>query len=617
MPIKKIRPTFTFDEDRLAELKQVVPEAFADGKVKWEVLREVLGDHLEDADDEIERFGLFWPGMREARRLASVTSNGTLVPQPGLGVDEESTHNVFIEGENLEVLKLLQKSYANRVKLIYVDPPYNTGNDFVYSDDYSEPLRAYLQRTGQADEAGQLVTTNTRTSGRFHSRWLSMMYPRLRLARQLLRDDGIIFVSIDDNEMHHLKLLMNEVFGEENHLAVLVWKKKYTGGQHATHFVDLHEYILVYAKSRDDVGELLVDRPEDQKDKFEYEDEYVATRGRYYTRPLKSNLAERPTLVYPIEMPDGSKIKTQWLVARDTFEQLKNEGRIEFRKKRDGSYQVYKKYYEMDGGGKVKIPTILEDVAYNTDAKEDYKELFDVERARDIPIQTIKPVALLELLIDAATDNTSLVLDFFAGSCSTAHAVLDLNREDAGARRFIMVQLPEPTEDSDYPSIAHIGRERIRRVIAQMQAENEGKLSLQTEEDLGFKCYRLARSNYKPWRDVTTPDVGQIEMAFDRFETPLVEDWERDELFTEVLLIEGFPLDSAVTRQQQFRHNQVDLVISDLHEHRLLVCLDETIASQTIAQLDLADTDVFVCLDAALSDEAKVRLSDTGNIHVI
>jgi len=214
MTIQKLRPTFTFTEDRLRELQQVVPEAFADGKINWEVLREALGEYLEDETQE--HFGLTWPGKREARRLAALPPQGTLVPTPGEGVDEETTHNLFIEGENLEVLKLLQKSYAGRVKMIYIDPPYNTGNDFIYEDDYSEPLEAYLKRTGQMDEAGRRLTTNTRASGRFHSKWLSMIYPRLLLARQLLREDGVICISIGEEEVSSLKFILNEVFGEEN-----------------------------------------------------------------------------------------------------------------------------------------------------------------------------------------------------------------------------------------------------------------------------------------------------------------------------------------------------------------------------------------------------------------
>ncbi len=249
MPIEKLRPSFTFTEDRLAELSAVVPEAFADGKINWDTLRKALGDYLEDENQE--HFGLFWPGKREARRLAALPSKGTLVPQSGLGINEETTHNIFIEGDNLEVLKLLQKSYAGRVKMIYIDPPYNTGNDFVYPDDYSDPLEVYLQRTGQVDEAGHLLTTNSRSSGRFHSNWLNMMYPRLLLARQFLNKRGFIFVSIDDNEYHHLRLVMDEIFGQENFLANFVWQAKDTPGNDSKGVSITHNYILCYTSSQE------------------------------------------------------------------------------------------------------------------------------------------------------------------------------------------------------------------------------------------------------------------------------------------------------------------------------------------------------------------------------
>lgn len=222
MSIEKLKPAFTFTEDRIAELRAVIPEAFADGKIDWDTLREVLGDYLEEDGADAEHFGLFWPGKRQARRLASVPSKGTLAPAPSEGVNEETTKNIFIEGDNLEVLKLLQKSYAGRVKMIYIDPPYNTGKDFIYPDDYIATLDTYLVSTGQKDGTGAILTTNPSSSGRYHSTWLSMMYPRLLLARNLLRDDGVIFVSIDDHEFHNLRMIMHEIFGEEN--TVLIWR---------------------------------------------------------------------------------------------------------------------------------------------------------------------------------------------------------------------------------------------------------------------------------------------------------------------------------------------------------------------------------------------------------
>jgi len=220
-------------------------------------------------------------------------------------VDEENTHNIFIEGENLESLKLLQKSYKNLVDIIYIDPPYNTGEDFIYDDNFTEAAEGYLRKIGDINENGVALSTNPDSSGRFHSNWLNMMYPRLLLAKNVLREDGIFFISIDDHEVQNLKLLLNELFGEENFIAQLVWKKKYTGGKHSSFFVDLHEYILCYAKDKDSISGFSMARPDEEKSKFEYSDEFINERGKYYIRPLKSNLASRPTLVYPITLPDG------------------------------------------------------------------------------------------------------------------------------------------------------------------------------------------------------------------------------------------------------------------------------------------------------------------------
>jgi adenine-specific DNA-methyltransferase len=303
MPIEKLRPSFTFDEDRLAQLWTVVPEAFADGQVNWETLREALGKHLEEEDQE--HFGLFWPGKREARRLASQPSKGTLIPQSGLGVNEESTRNLFIEGDNLEVLRLLQKSYARRVKLIYIDPPYNTGNDFIYPDDYSEPLDAYLRRTGQADEAGQLLTTNTRASGRFHSNWLSMMYPRLLLARQLLREDGVILVSIDDNEVHNLRQLMNEVFGDESFLACFIWhRRRNPDSRNQDRASTDHEYVLAYRRPEATLRGKDIDLNK-------YRNPDNDPRGPWFSADLTglATKERRPNLHYDVVDPSTSSIR--------------------------------------------------------------------------------------------------------------------------------------------------------------------------------------------------------------------------------------------------------------------------------------------------------------------
>jgi adenine-specific DNA-methyltransferase len=305
MSHERLKPSFTLDSERIEELKRLVPEAFADGKINWETLKEALGEHLEDEASEAEHFGLFWPGKRDARRMAAIPSKGTLVPVPGEGIDEETTRNIFIEGENLEVLKLLQKSYAGRIKMIYIDPPYNTGNDFVYEDDFKEPLEEYLRRTGQLDEEGMPLSTNTRADGRFHSNWLNMMYPRLRLARNLLSDDGVIFVSIDDNEGQNLRLMLDEIFGEENFLTQIVVQSN-RRGQTYKDVAKTHEYLICYSKEGGTgLGEL-----RKQSDDSEFEDDL----GKYTVRELRNRNPKfgrfnRPNLYFPIYVSVSQKDK--------------------------------------------------------------------------------------------------------------------------------------------------------------------------------------------------------------------------------------------------------------------------------------------------------------------
>lgn len=615
MPIERIQPRFLFNEERIEQLKQIAPECFADGKINWEVLKEAIGNYTEEEGADAEHFGLFWPGKREARKLAGTPPKGTLVPVPGEGVDEENTRNIFIEGENLEVLKLLQKSYAGRIKMIYIDPPYNTGNDFVYDDNFTETIEDYLKRTGQIDEEGRKLTTNTRSDGRFHSKWLSMMYPRLRLARNLLGEDGAIFISIDDNEVHNIRQLMNEVFGEENFIGQLVWKKKYIGGKHARHFVDLHEYIIVFAKNTLILDEFFMERPEAELEKFDLEDEYIKERGRHYIRPLKSNLGRRATLIYPIEMPDGSTIETQWMVARDTLEKLKKEGRILFKQKKDGTYNIYRKYYEYDNGGSVKVPSLIDDVS-NADGKVEIKELFDVKEGREIPFDNPKPTGLLKYLIKPLLKSNEIVLDFFAGSNTTAHAVLDLNNEDGGNRCFITVQIPEivnPESEAfklGYNKISQVSAERIRKVINRQQKGN-------SESKSGFLFYRLQKSQFKNWISITEEDKSKLELAFDDFSTPLIESWNQENLLSELLLLEGFPLDSKISIAPSIKGNNVKIVKCDFHEHRLIFCLDKEVFDETIKGLQLLDNDIFICLDSAISDQQKVVLSDKGLIKTI
>lgn len=633
--MEKLRPSFTFTEERLRQLEQVVPEAFMDGKINWNILQEALGEHLEDESQE--HFGLTWPGKREARRLAALPPQGALIPAPGQGINEDTTHHLFIEGENLEVLKLLQKSYAGRIKMIYIDPPYNTGNDFVYEDDYSEPLETYLKRTGQMDEAGRKLTTNTRASGRFHSKWLSMMYPRLLLARQLLREDGVIFVSIDDNEVHHLRMVMNEVFGEENFISELIWNLG--TGTTAGHFTRSHEYILCYAKQKSRLPyfassdnkpirhgalkKISKDNPPSPilfpaGIEFEGKDGvFEGTIGNSEQQIIHGKMIfEDGKLQFPVTITAGWAMRDQiisWLQGRETFDS-KGQRIVRFYFNSAGIL-----WYEKER--ETQHPkTVLSNLGSTKDGSISIKELFGTS------VMTFpKPIELLKFLVGLTSANNDLILDFFAGSCTTAHAVLQQNLEDGGHRQFIMVQLPEPTQpDSEaykagFVTIAEIGKERIRRVIRKIQQEQQGQLP--DGQDQGFRVYKLARSHFVPWKPIEPTSGSFLDELFAQRVSPLTEGWTKEGLLTEILLLEGFPLDSALIPLDAFTENHVLRVHHPEVGHELFVCLDEKIRPATITRLKdghiLRAEDIFICLDSALTDEDKITLDDRLRLKVI
>lgn len=624
MAIEKLRPAFTFTEDRLAELRAVVPEAFADGAVSWEALREALGAYLEDEGRDTEHFGLTWPGKRQARRLAAQPSKGTLIPAAGEGVDEATTRNLFIEGDNLEVLKLLQKSYAGRVKMIYIDPPYNTGNDFVYNDDYSEPLDSYLRLTGQSDEEGIALVTNTKAAGRFHSNWLSMMYPRLLLARQLLGNRGAVFVSIDDREFHNLRVLMNEIYGEENFVGSFIWQKMDSPSRNEADraVTDYHEYIICYAKQKETAGLKKKTRPDIISGyKITLADGRMARRRQLRKNGKGARRVDRPTLWFPLEAPDGTEVypyapegwEGRWVLSEETWREREREGLTEWIKRDYGWVPYYLEVAPNDPGS--PWPTIVTEVDQNRQAAAKFTELMG-QGVFDNP----KPVNLLQQFIRMASSDDDICLDFFAGSGSFAHAVLECNRVDQGDRRFICVQLPEPVDKPDFDTIADIAKERIRRASKRLKSDASAKLDLEdreTPEDLGFRVYKLGRSNYKAWQDYQGESVEELETFFDRIETPLVDGWQREHVLAEAMLLQGFPLDSTVMDEQGFKRNRIQRVESDAVGHRLFVCLDDQIADETIAQIQLAAEDVFICLDSALTDEAKLRLGDRCTLRVI
>ena len=500
MAHERIKPEFLFDEEKIKQLIQIAPECFEDGKINFETLRQNLGDwDQNDEESDIEHFGLFWPGKKLARKAATLPPEGTLEPVFGEGLKSDGTadgdgendsKNIFIEGENLEVLKLLQKSYANKIKMIYIDPPYNTGNDFVYDDDFTEPLQEYLRRTGQIDEEGKSLTTNKKSDGRFHSKWLSMMYPRLRLARSLLKEDGVIFVSIDDNEIHNLRAIMNELFGEENFLAeVIVQSNK--RGQTYKQLAKTHEYLLIYTKSSDtEINEL-----EKVVSDLNLEDNIGAFNIRELrNRNPKFGKFNRPNLFYPIFTSskilnkDGlhsvSTIKTHefdieilplnstngescWRWGKDllikNIEESIDNSNVVAKQRQDGGWNVYEKYRKST----FKAKTIWDENSMITEQGTIETKKLGLEGYFDFP----KPVELIKRCISLGTDKEDIILDFFAGSSTTAHAVLEINESDNSSRNFICIQMPfEITNDNKafqagLKTISQISALRIKKVI--------------------------------------------------------------------------------------------------------------------------------------------------------
>lgn len=640
-PWENLEPTFSLIDDRLRVLRQVLPEAFTDGKINFETLKELLGEAVADEEQD-EHFGLSWTGKRETRKLAGMPSKGTLVPVKGKGLHEDTTENIFIEGDNLEVLKLLHKSYYGKIKMIYIDPPYNTGNDFIYKDDYKMPLESYLQRSGQMNELDEMLTSNPKSSGRFHSDWLNMLYPRLRVAKDLLREDGVIFVSIDDNEVHNLRQMMDEVFGEENFVSqIIIHSNK--RGQTYKDIAKTHEYLLLYSLNESySIFELAkVDNS------LPYEDEL----GNYdlwelRNRNPKFGKHNRPNLFYPIYvsnenvdengyasvslesssdfthkvLPLNSEgVESCWRWGKDKVKDAatKNKEVLIAKQRRDGEWNVYEKSRKST----TKAKSLWDETAVISEQGTVELGNLGMGKYFDHP----KPIALIKKALQISTENDDFVLDFFSGSGTTAQALMEVNLEDNGERKFICVQIDEKiSENSDafkagFRTISEITAERIRRASKKIEAELNVGLPLEQKPDLGFKFYRLERSNFKAWSDYQGTNLDELRGLLQaQVSTSFIETATKDGILTEILLLEGFPLDSEVETDESFERNTVWRVSSEFTEHRLFITLDEEIWEETITNAEeLESNDIFICLDKSLGDESKIRLSDVCRLKVI
>jgi len=599
------KTTPSVSDEQLEGLRTLIPQVFTEGRIDADKLRASMGDIV---DERPERYSFSWAGKRDAIRQLQVPSRATLLPARDESLDFDTTQNIFIEGDNLEVLKLLYKPYFGRVKMIYIDPPYNTGNDFVYPDNFADPLDTYLKLTGQKDSEGNLLTSNPETGGRYHSAWLSMMYPRLFLARQLLREDGVIFVSIDDHEVHNLRLLMNEIFGEENFVASVMWQKMYSGKADATHFGIFHEYILCYAKNILTAETYLLPRTEEMNARYSNPDN--DPRGPWLSNDLTAS-GERSGGHYPVVAPLGKTFDSpqgkHWLYARHTMDELVRDNGIWFGKDGNAFPRLKRFLSDVQQGRRANTVWLYDEVGHTDEATKEVKDLFPENTEL---FETPKPSRLIKRMVQITTTSgdNNIVLDFFAGSCTTAQAVLELNRADGGNRHFIMVQLPEPTGNKQFPTIAEIGKERIRRVVARMKKGRDGQLPLDKPEDLGFKVFKLAASNYKQWqgdpKGLQDPS-GLVKQA-ELFADPLVEGWQPKNVLYEVALKEGYGLNVQV---EETEVKGVQRVTDPDKSQSFYLTLAGKLALKNLRPLDLKKDDLFICRDSALNDEAAANLA--------
>jgi adenine-specific DNA-methyltransferase len=577
MNIEKIAALFpnciTEDRDSKGKVKRAID---------FDLLRQELSADV--VEGVRERYTLNWPGKNKAIATANAPINKTLRPCREESVDFDTTENLYIEGDNLEALKLLQETYLGKVKMIYIDPPYNTGNDFVYDDNFSVHKDEYDLLSGQKSEEGGRLVANTESNGRFHSDWLSMMLSRLRLARNLLRDDGVIFISIDDNEVSNLRKLCDEIFGSDNFIESFVWKKSYGGGPKEKYAVTQHEYVLLYAKSIIEIPvfHLRYD-PSKITRYYKHSDQNYEVRGPYRLKPLEAtkSMDARPNLVYPIPSPDGGEInpKRQWLWGKERVLKAIENHEVEFIKSAHGETVNYKQYLrDEEGVERGEKPFSVIDGIYTQKGTEDLRSLFDDK----VVLQFPKPVELLSKFIEIGCpkNDVPIVMDFFSGSATTAQAVLKLNSEDGGRRKYIMVQLPEACDEKSvakkagYKTIPEIGKERIRRAGKKIKEENA---TTAPDLDTGFRVLKVDSSNMN---DVYyTPD--QLDQdKLDLFSEHIKGDRTADDLLFQVILDWGVPL-SANIEKKTVDGKSVYLV----NENDLLACFDQGINEALVKQL--------------------------------
>ncbi len=623
--------------DIIDGLKDKLPQIFEDGKVNLEKLKALLTGEIVEKEDD--RFYFNWAGKSKLFKLIQEPGYGTLKPDKERSIDFDNTENIVIVGENLETLKLLLKPYFGKVKMIYIDPPYNTGKDFIYRDNFKEPLKDYLEKTGQIDTEGSKLTTNTEASGRYHSDWLNFMYPRLFLARSLLRNDGVIFVSIDDNEVHNLRKIMDEIFGEECFKNSIIFRRGIKSVQAQFDTVDSltvgHEYVVMYAKSPKARFKKLYIPLEEAKE---------GTWNNHWRG------TDRPTMRYELFGIIPTSGQWRWSKERsrkaiENYERMLKELKVE---KDNITQQQIDEWYQKECekvGEEIDLLRLSstgkpEHCVPPTETKLGSDLWMDLSPRGSGEVQAIfgckvfdnpKPVGLVKRMLEFITtpNEDDIILDFFAGSGTTGQAVWDLNKEDEGNRRFILVNLDEEVQDEnikkDYSTVADICIERLKKVSEKYRKEEQQKL-INNDHDFSFKVFKLDKSNFnlKDEFDISEgEDVEELKKKYLEWlglwvNEPLVGEWKPVDIVYEIMLKEGFDLNSKI-EEMEIKGNKFFHVADEKQELEFYMSLDEKITEEAIEEIRTPEyrDKVFVFLDKALSDNDKINLSAFVRLKVI
>lgn len=597
-------------QDKIQKIKEIMPELFSEGKIDFEKVKNIVGDDLNINN---ERYVLNWAGKSEAIQILQTPTKATLEPSKDESVNFDNTENIFIEGENLEVLKVLQKSYYGKIKMIYIDPPYNTGSDsFIYPDKFSETEREYLERINEKTEDGILLKEglfrkNSKENGQYHSNWLSMMYPRLFLAKNLLKEDGVIFVSIDDNEVHNLRLVMNEIFGEENFVAELIWQNKKGGGNDSSYIAIEHEYIIVYAKNKSSLKEFYELYTDEYLKRYKEEDEI----SKFYWDTFKRKSGKQ---YYPITCPDGTILQydndgneISWLRSEPRFLSDKKIGDVRFIKIPDG-WSVQFKQRLPKGKTPRSIFTTEEVISNHGTTSVGSNDMYKLFKS-DI-FSNPKPIELIKFLLGFGLQENDIILDFFSGSGTTAHSVMDLNKEEGGNRKFICVQLPEKCDGNSqgykagYKTIAEISKERIRRVIQNIHEKDNGQLKLEqsdSKQDLGFKVFKLKDSNFKKWQNDFATTEEELKKQLDVFKNPIKQNTDEENILWELLLKSGYDLNTLI-EEKKFDNIKYFSI-----ENNRLVILLSGISQKLVDKIIQDKPKEFICLDSLFENNDKLK----------